>query len=237
MSDLPIVMLPGLLCDANLFAPQAKLLSERRQVMVADLSKDSSLPAMARRLLKQAPAQFNLLGLSMGGYLAFEIMRQAPHRVAGLALLGTSARPDTPESQRIRRQMIAWARKGKLALLQQEGYARSVHASRAQDTALRKVLMDMALDLGPECFERQQRAIMARPDSRPLLPAISCPVLVMVGDGDQITPTEYAREIAQAIPHATLHVLPQCGHISTLERPDEVNAVLTTWLSGSGQRL
>ena len=230
MNHPPIVLLPGLLCNAELFAPQLRMLAPHCQTLVADLSHDDSLPAMARRVLEQAPETFTLLGLSMGGYLAFEVLRQAPQRVERLALLSTSARPDTVETAALRRDMMALVRKGRLAMLQREGYARSVHESRLADKGLQQALMDMAMAMGPACFERQQRAIMARPDSRPILPDISRPALVMVGESDQITPPECAREIARAIPGAQLHVLPQCGHISSLERPDEVNAILRTWL-------
>ena len=189
------------------------------------------MEAIAARILADAPPRFALAGLSMGGYIAFAMMRQAPERIAKLALLDTSARPDLPEQKAGREKFIALAQAGKLddavALLRKNW----LHRDRQDDEALLRVVSAMAADVGAEAFVRQQKAIMSRQDSRPLLPKIGCPTLVLVGDGDTSTPPELAKEIAGGISGSKLVVVPDCGHLSTLEKPEAVNAALREWLS------
>ena len=163
----------------------------------------------------------------MGGYIAFEILRQAQGRVARLALLDTSARPDAPEQTEQRRAQIELARRGRLAEVSEVLFPRLVHASRRDDEALRRTVRLMAEEVGPDAFIRQQTAIMSRPDSRPGLAAIRAPTVVIVGDGDQLTPPERAAEIASLIPRAQLVTVPGSGHLSTLEQPRAVTEALT----------
>jgi pimeloyl-ACP methyl ester carboxylesterase len=167
----------------------------------------------------------------MGGYIAFAMMRLAPERIAKLALLDTSPRPDLPEQKVGREKFIAMAESGKLSDVVETLTPRFLHKSRHNDEALKRVVREMAAETGPEAFVRQTKAIMSRPDSRPLLAAIRCPTLVMVGDGDELTPPELAKEIAGGIAGARLVVVPECGHLSTLERPEAVNAALGEWLA------
>jgi pimeloyl-ACP methyl ester carboxylesterase len=188
------------------------------------------MPAIAQSILSSAPPRFALAGLSMGGYIAFEIMRRAPERVARLALLDTSARPDTPEQTQRRRLMISAVQKGEFNSVIDTLFPLYVHPSRRNDQGLRAVVNLMGADTGPEGFIRQQTAVMARPDSRPGLSAIKCPALVLAGDSDAVTPPELAKEIAGGIPGAQLVIVQDCGHLSTIERPDYVNARLADWL-------
>jgi pimeloyl-ACP methyl ester carboxylesterase len=229
-SDLPVVLVSGLLCSARLYAPQIAALWPYGQVAVADHRRDASMATIAARILANAPPRFALAGLSMGGYIAFAMLRLAPERIAKLALLDTSARPDTPEQSTAREKFISMVGEGRLAEVVDTLAPRFLHQNRAQDPALRELVRDMASDTGADAFVRQQKAIMSRPDARPLLASIRCPTVVLVGDGDQLTPPDLAREISAGIHEARLVVVPDCGHLSTVERPTAVNAALAEWL-------
>jgi len=229
--SLPLVLVPGLLCSARLYGPQIAALWPFGQVAVADHRRDADMAAIAAAILADAPPRFGLAGLSMGGYIAFAMLRLAPERIARLALLDTAAGPDLPEQKVGREKFIAMAEAGKLTDVVEILTPRFLHRSRQNDEALKRVVRDMAAETGPEAFVRQQRAIMSRPDSRPLLASIRCPSLVLVGEGDELTPPELAKEIAGGISGARLVVVPDCGHLSTLEKPEAVNAALTDWLT------
>jgi len=228
---LPLVMVPGLLCSARLYAPQIAALWPHGSMTVADHRRDSEMAEIAARILADAPPRFALAGLSMGGYIAFAMLRHAPDRIAKLALLDTSARPDTAEQTAGREKFIAMGEAGKLSNIVEALTPRFLHHSQHNNEVLKRVVRDMAADTGADAFVRQQKAIMSRPDSRPLLASIRCPTLVIVGDGDELTPPELAREICTGIAGARLVVVPECGHLSTLEKPDAVNAALAEWLS------
>jgi pimeloyl-ACP methyl ester carboxylesterase len=227
---LPVVLVPGLLCSARLYAAQIPALWPCGPVMVADHTRDDTITAIARRILAAAPPRFALAGLSMGGYISFEILRQAPDRVLKLALLDTSARADTPEALAARSAQIAQAAAGRLAEVADAQFARLVHPMRLSDMNLTEVNRMMAREVGAAAFVRQQTAIIRRVDSRPMLRDIRCPTLVLVGDADTLTPPERAAEMADGIPGARLVTVPQCGHLSTLERPDAVTHALLEWL-------
>ena len=227
---VPLLLVPGLLCSARLYAPQVAALWPRGPVMVADHLRDADVTAIAARILADAPPRFALAGLSMGGYIAFAMMRQAPERIVKLALLDTSARPDTPEQSAVREKFIAMAEAGRLSEVVDTLAPRLVHKSRHGDAALVRVIRDMADDTGVTAFVQQERAIITRPDSRPLLASIACPTLVLVGEGDELTPPALAQEMAAGIGGARLVVVPGSGHLSTLEQPDAVNAALGEWL-------
>ena len=228
---LPIVLLPGLLTSPRLYAGQLPALWRFGPVTIADNTSADTVGELASRILAAAPPRFALAGLSMGGYLAMEIMRQAPERVAKLALLDTSARPDTPAQTERRQAQIAKTRAGKLDEVVAEQWPLYVSPAAQDNQALRAVVWLMAEEAGPDAFIRQQHALMARPDSRPHLAAITCPTLVLVGDSDALTPPELSEEIAAAIPAARLVVVPGSGHLSTLEQPGLVSAALTEWLA------
>ncbi len=229
-ATLPLVLIPGLLCSARLFAPQIAGLWPFGPVTVADHRRDSEMAAIAARILADAPPRFALAGLSMGGYIAFAMQRLAPERVAKIALLDTSARPDTSEQSATREKFIGLAQAGKLGEVVEVLTPRFLHRNRHNDEALKRVVREMAAETGVEAFVRQQRAITSRPDSRPLLESIRCPTLVLVGDGDELTPPELAKEICTGISGSRLVVVPDCGHLSTIEKPEAVNAALAEWL-------
>jgi pimeloyl-ACP methyl ester carboxylesterase len=228
---LPTLLLPGLLASARLYAPQLPSLWQFGPVMVADHRRDDSIAAIARRILSHAPPRFALVGLSMGGYIAFELLRQAPERVARLALLDTTARADAAEQKLRRGELIGLARAGRFDEIFDLAYPGLVHPDRHADEALRETVRCMAQDTGAEAFIRQQTAIMNRCDSRADLAAIGCPTLVLVGDADQLTPPARAQEIAAGIRGARMIEVPASGHLSTLEQPERVTAALTEWLT------
>ena len=227
---LPTLLIPGLLDSPRLYGEQLPALWRFGPIVIADHTRDDSVAGIARRVLAAAPPRFALVGLSMGGYAAFEIMRRAPDRVARLALLDTSARPDTPEASERRRAQIALAQSGHFAEVVDQLFPSWVHRARRNDESLRRLVRLMAEETGPQAFARQQMAIMTRPDSRPDLAAIRCPTLVLVGDGDEATPPDRAAEIANGIAGARLVTVPECGHLSTLERPQHVAQALVEWL-------
>ncbi len=225
-----LVLIPGLACTSRLYDAQIAALSGERTIVVADQTQDDSIRRMAERLLREAPERFALAGLSMGGYVALEVMRQAPGRVERLALLDTSARPDTPEASQDREWLIALAEARRFEDIGSRLWPRLVHPDRLSDGALREVVDGMMRETGPEAYIRQQRAIMGRPDSRPLLPGIEIPTLVLAGEGDAITPPAIAREMAEMIEWASLVIVPDSGHLSTLEQPERVTEALRLWL-------
>lgn len=231
LAAVPIVLIPGLSCSPRLFAPQIPALWQWGPVTVAETTRHASMAELAQAILHTAPPQFVLMGLSMGGYIAFEIMRQAPERVLGLVLLDTSARPDTAEATENRLKAIELAQQGKMRLAVDFSYPRSVHPSKVHDGALRSTVHAMAQETGVAGFVNQQTAIIARADSRPSLAAIACPTLVLVGDSDGLTPPALHEEIAHGIgANAQLQIVPGCGHISTLEQPEAVSQALEHWL-------
>ena len=226
----PLILLPGLLCDHALFAPQLAALADIAEPVVADLTRDDSLRAMAAGVLAQAPPRFALAGLSMGGYLAQEIMRQAPERVLRLALLDTSARADTPERVRQRHDVIALAQRGDFNGITPRMLPVYLHPDHLNDERLTGIVLAMAERIGADAYLRQVAAIMTRPDGRADLPRITVPTLVLCGREDQATPLRLHEEIAALIPRARLAVIERCGHLSTIEQPDAVNAELRRWL-------
>lgn len=229
-NTMPILLVPGLAGSPRIYAPVAPPMWRLGPVTVANHIRDASMGAIARRILAEAPPRFALAGHSMGGYIAFEIMRQAPDRVAKLALVNTQARPDTPEATARRRAQIARAQGGEYHAVLDELFPGFVHPSRREDGALRQLVRDMGDDIGPEAFVRQQTAIIGRSDSRPTLAWIKCPTLVLTGDEDNTIPNTLSKEMADGIPGAKLVILPQCGHLPQVELPRATADAMVEWL-------
>jgi pimeloyl-ACP methyl ester carboxylesterase len=230
--SLAVVLVPGLNCSPRLYAAQLPALWRFGSVTIAEHTRDETMAAIAKRILGDAPPRFALVGLSMGGYIALEIMRQAPSRVAKLALLDTGARDDAPEAQERRRKNIAAAEAGGFDEIVDLQFPLYVHPARAKDLVLKSEYLAMCREVGAGAYVRQQKAIMRRADSRPLLPTIRCPTLVLVGAQDEATPPALSEEMAAAIPGARLVTVPDCGHLSTMERPEVVTRALVEWMSG-----
>ena len=229
MSRIPLLFLPGLLCDEHLWKAQAEALPDIAECTIADLTRDDSISAMAERALSIAPPHFALAALSMGGYVAFEIMRQAPERVSRLALFDTSAAPDNAERKLQRQATIFSLQHGRFTGVTSRLLPRLVHASHVAG-AVGEEVRAMAARVGGDAFLRQQTAILGRPDSRPTLSRIKVPTLVAVGDSDVLTPVEDALEIHRDVAGSTLVILENCGHLPALERPEETTDLLKDWL-------
>lgn len=231
MSNSPLVLIPGLACTDALFTDQVAVLEQGREVIIGDHMRHDNMSEIAAHILAGAPERFALAGLSMGGYISLEIIRQAPERVERLALLDTSARADTPEKIELRREALALAAAGKFMAVCHSTLDLSIAPSRHGDAELKAAIIDMALKTGPDIWAQQIRAIIARADSVPMLGEITCPTLVVVGDEDQLTPPELARELACGIKGARLEVIAACGHMSTMEKPDQLTGLLQEWLA------
>jgi pimeloyl-ACP methyl ester carboxylesterase len=229
---LGLVLVPGLLCDALLWRGQIEALGAGHECWVADHTRSETMAGVAADVLRDAPFErFALAGLSMGGYIALEIMRQAAHRVDRLALLDTSARADAPEQLEKRRGLISLAKRGRFIGVTQGLLPLFIHRSRLGDEELVNTVKKMARNIGRDAFVRQEEAIMSRSDSRALLPTIAVPTLVLCGRQDAVAPLDRHEEMAAGIPGARLEVIEECGHLSTLERPAEVSAALRAWLA------
>jgi pimeloyl-ACP methyl ester carboxylesterase len=226
----PIVLIPGLLCSAEVFARQVAALWPYGPVTVASTLKGRTMAEIAAAILEEAPPRFALAGISMGGHVCFEIMRRAPERVFKLALLNTTARPDTDEQITQRQALVERARREGLESLLSEVSTYLFHPTHRSDPELQALIIRMGLAVGIEGFARQTEALIARPDSRPGLASITVPTLVLVGDSDLLTPLERSEEIAAAIPGARLVVIPQCGHGSTGEQPEAVCRAMVEWI-------
>ena len=228
---VPLVLVPGLLCDAALWRHQVEHLAEVAAITVADVTRQDSMAAMAEAVLAQAPAdRFALAGLSMGGYVSLEIMRRAPGRVARLALLDTTARPDTEEARQRRLAFIAQTEQGDFKGVTKRLLPLFIHPDRLEDEALAGTVTAMTRRVGKGVFLRQQRAIMGRADARAWLGGIQPPTLVLVGREDALTPVALHEELAARIPHARFVIVEHCGHLSPVERPEAVTAVMRYWL-------
>ena len=232
MSDrTPLLFMPGLLCDTALWGHQLATLTDVAEMTVADMTQDDSIDAMARRALGAAPDRFALCGLSMGGYAAQAVMRLAPERVIRLALLDTAPGPDTPERTAGRRELMAQAAAGDLASVIDHHMTAFIADDHQNDAELTATIRACLRTAAAVLYRRQQTAIINRPDNRPNLAAIACPTLVLCGRLDVMTPPAVHEEMASAIPGAKLVVVENCGHLSPLERPEAVSAVLRYWLA------
>jgi len=231
MARPTLVLLPGLLNTHKVFDLVIPGLGDAADVIAPDLHAHDSMSAMASAVLAAAPERFALGGFSMGGYVCFEILRRAPERVERLALIDTQAAPDTPDATARRRGMIEQTRIGRFHGLQPSLLPSLVHPSQLANPAVIDPMIEMAGIVGPEGFVREMRAIMARPDSRPLLVDIEVPTVVISGRQDHSIPLARAEEMAADIAHSQLVVIEACGHMAPLEKPAEVAAALRRWLA------
>jgi len=226
----PLLLLPGLLADERLFRHQIQNLSDVATCTVADLTGADTIAKLASSAIASMPhGPFALAGLSMGGYVALEVMRQAGDRVAALALLNTNARPDLPESSENRRRLMTLADRDFAAVIETL-MPKLLHPDHLKSKVLTQLVARMANAIGVEAFKRQQLAIIGREDSRPDLVAIRCPTLVVASQEDAIMPLDVSEEMAREIPGARLEVIDRCGHLSSLEQPAAVTALLRAWM-------
>lgn len=226
-----VVLVSGQLLTAACWAPQIAALSPHYDIRIADHGRDDSIGGMAARLLAEMPERFDLIAHAMGGFVAFEVLRRAPQRVRSLALLSTLAPADQPAQTERRQGYIRLVEAGRFDAVVEERVPILLHPARREDEGLLAVVRRMAQDTGAERFLGQQRAIMARMDSRPSLPAIPCPTLLIWGRQDGIATEAHQTEMLTAIPDCRLTVIEDCGHLVTLEKPATVNALLADWLA------
>ena len=226
-----VVLVSGQLLTAACWAPQIAALSPDFDIRIADHGRDDSIGAMAARLLAEMPERFDLVAHAMGGFVAFEVLRRAPQRVRSLALFSTLARTDQPAQTERRQGYIRLVEAGRFDAVVEERVPILLHPAQREDEGLLAVVRRMAQDTGAERFLGQQRAIMARADSRPSLPAIACPTLLIWGRQDGIATEAHQTEMLAAIPDCRLTVIEDCGHLVTLEKPATVNALLADWLA------
>lgn len=230
MDKPALLILPGLLEDAEAFTHQIEALRGQANVYVADLTRAEAIADLAKQALEQVPAgKFSLAGHSMGGYVALEVMRQAPERVERLALLNTHARPDSPESTENRRRLMALAEKDFPAVIQSL-MPKLMTEAHVMDLDMTGTISEMALGIGKDAFIRQEKAIIGRIDSRAHLPRIKCPTLVLAARDDALMPVELLEELARGIPKATLAVVEGSGHMASLEQPAKVTELLQAWM-------
>ena len=227
---MEIVLLPGLLCDATIWAAQILALKQHAGVVVADFSQLDSLEDMASVALSLRAGPLAVIGHSMGARVALEMTREAPHRITKLGLLDTGVHPVRKGEQADRQALVDLAFKRGMEALADRWLPPMVHAARSQDPFLIEPLKAMVMRATPEQHLRQIRALLNRRDVRPLLPTIRCPTLVMVGRQDRWSPLAQHEEIATLIPHAELVVIEDAGHMSPVEQPEQVSNALVQWL-------
>jgi pimeloyl-ACP methyl ester carboxylesterase len=229
-----LVLLPGLVCDAAVWKHAEQALAAREDILIADYGMLDSLGAMAERVLARTPGRLAVAGHSMGGRVALEMFRRAPERLTGLALLDTGTAPlaagEAGERERAGRfELLEVARSRGMAAMAERWVQGMIWPPRLAERALVDAVIGMFARSTAETFAAQIRALLDRPDSTPLLEHIDCPALVLCGENDAWAPAERHREMAQKIPGATLALIPECGHMCTLERPEAVTRALLAW--------
>ncbi|SHE43189.1 Pimeloyl-ACP methyl ester carboxylesterase [Litoreibacter ascidiaceicola] len=227
----PLVFLPGMMCDGRLYGPQIKALGRDRAIHLAPICAHETVEALATEVLASAPPTFALAGLSMGGIVAMEVVRRAPARVTRLALMDTNALAETPAYAAAREPQIARVMAGSLVEVMREEMKPDYLAPGAGRQAVLDLVMDMALDMGEGVFLRQSRALQRRPDQQNVLRKLKIPTLILCGEHDRLCPVARHQFMADLIFRATLVVVPDAGHLPTLEQPEAVNAALKQWLA------
>ncbi|MEH6590543.1 MAG: alpha/beta hydrolase [Halioglobus sp.] len=227
-----LLLLPGMMCDERLWRHQAAALSGSYDISVGNMTRDESVEAIAQRILAEAPPSFALAGLSMGAIVAMEMWRQQPQRIERLALLDTNIGADAPERRPIRDRQIAEVMSGGLeAVLRDELKPNYLAQCHRDNQALLEEVLAMGVDMGQQIFVRQSLALRDRADNRPVLATVNCPTLILCGDEDRLCPLELHSDMAKRIHGAVLRVIPQCGHLSTMEQPEQVTHALQHWLN------
>lgn len=226
----PLVFIPGMMCDARLFAPQIATFSAHRAVQVAAIDASDTIEALAATVLAHAPPHFALAGLSMGGIVAMEVYRLAPNRIDRIAFLDTNPKAEDGAVADARESQIARARAGELRAIMRDEMKPRYLADGPNRAPLLELCMDMAEAFGPEVFVRQSRALLTRPDQQDTLRAITVPTLALCGRGDALCPVHRHELICALVADADLAIIEGAGHLPTLEQPKATNAALSRWL-------
>lgn len=226
----PLVLLPGMMCDARLYGPQIAALSGRVPIHLAPVTAFDTVQKLAADILENAPPSFALAGLSMGGIIAMEVVRQAPDRVSRLALLDTNPRAELEEVRQAREPQIAAVRAGGLHSVMRDELKPNYLANGPLRQEVLDMCMTMALDLGPDVFERQSRALQERPDQQETLKSVTVPTLILMGREDRLCPLDRHELMHALVAGSTLKIIEGAGHLPPLEQPEAVTAALKTWL-------
>lgn len=226
----PLVLLPGMMCDARIFAPQINALSRERAVMVAPITQGERVEEIASNILDQLPLRFALAGLSMGGIVAMEVLRRAPERVSRLCMMDTNPLAETPAEAASREPMIVGVRAGRLEEVMRQAMRPDFLAPGAGRMPVLNTVYAMAADLGPEVFINQSRALQRRRDQQSTLRKCKVPTLILCGAHDRLTPVKRHSFMAELMPAARLEVIEDAGHLPPLETPDATTAALRDWL-------
>lgn len=226
----PLVLLPGMMCDARLYGPQIAALSGRVPIHLAPVTAFDTVQKLAADILENAPPSFALAGLSMGGIIAMEVVRQAPDRVSRLALLDTNPRAELEEVRQAREPQIAAVRAGGLHSVMRDELKPNYLANGPFRQEVLDMCMTMALDLGPDVFERQSRALQERPDQQETLKSVTVPTLILMGREDRLCPLDRHELMHALVVGSTLKIIEGAGHLPPLEQPEAVTAALKTWL-------
>ena len=225
-----ILLLPGTLCDKLLFESQITDLRDLGKCVVIDTATADNLSELAGQILANAPPKFTLLGLSYGGIIAFEILRQASHRVTKLILLNTNYKAPSQATINNQKRFLEMAKRGEFREITTDNLKDAMlHAKHSKKISIRNTVLQMALNVGIKGFINQITAQLNRPDSTVDLPTIQCPTLIIAGRQDTICPVVLHQEMANLIPNSTLQIIEDCGHLSTLEQPATVNQAIKTW--------
>lgn len=225
----PFFLIPGFACTDAVFQHTAAILWPYGPVTIANPAKGTTISDVAKALLEQAPPQFGLLGFSMGGYIALEMARQAPHRVTRLCMLSSMARPDSETERSDRQQKIDDVKSQPFDVSLAKYFPASSPDDRGRDAEFRVLHGQMAAQIGRETYIRHFEMIRDRPDSRPSLQAMTMPVAIIVGDRDRVCTPEDGHEMAALFPNATIHLIADAGHFALMEQPQAVGKVLADW--------
>lgn len=227
----PLVLIPGMMCDARLYTPQIEAFSRERSVTVACATRGERIEEIASTILDGAPQKFALAGLSMGGIVAMEVLRRAPDRVTRIALMDTNPLAETPQSSAMYEPMIVGVKAGRLDEVMRGFLKPEVFAPGPGRMEVMALMAEMAQSLGPEVFLRQVRALQRRKDQQAVLRRCKVPALVLCGEHDRLTPVKRHTFMAELIPGAHLEIVADAGHAPVIEQPEAVNAALTAWLA------
>lgn len=227
---LPLVLLPGMMCDARLFGPQIAALSGRVPIHLAPVTAHNSVEALAADILENAPPRFALAGLSMGGIVAMEVVRQAPDRVRRLGLLDTNPRAELDQVKQGREPQIERVRAGGLREVMRDELKPNYLADGPNRQEVLDLCMEMAVDLGPDVFERQSRALQARPDQQDTLKSVQVPTLILMGEDDRLCPRDRHELMHDLVDGSVFEIVQGAGHLPTLEQPGAVTRAFQRWL-------
>ena len=236
MAYEPLLLIPGLGATREVFKQQIAALSGRANCIVPRHGRFADLRMEAGAILSEAPPKFALLGHSMGGYVALEIMRRAPERVTRLALIDTRASADTEDERTRREELIKLAEEEGLDSVHKALWPRLVHSSKLYDARLEGIVRGMLEQTGVDGFIRQQTAILSRINYWGALGGIHVPTAIVVGEQDAITPPNASKAMQAAIAGADLTIVPRCGHMAPLEQVFPVNGALERWLARKALR-